>query len=132
LSQLPNQFRWAAWAGQVLQRVPNPQECLTAIQQRQEAVDDDAGEAELVAGEFRDKLQATGFDPERDCVFIPSGKAADWLQAATKKHRATNRATAYLKDLRIPELSTTKKDGRPGWRWRGANAPAEATMSKLR
>jgi hypothetical protein len=48
MDQPQNQFRWAAWAGGVLSRVGQPQECLAAIQQRQEGVDD-AGEADLVA-----------------------------------------------------------------------------------
>jgi hypothetical protein len=57
--------------------------------------------------------------------------SAIWLRAATKKHRGTSQATAYLQGLRIPALSKTKKDGRPGWRWRGPQAPADATMSRL-
>jgi len=131
MSQSQDQFRWAAWAGGVLSRVGQPQECLAAIQQRQEVVDDDAGEADLVAAEFRDALRRAGHDPERGCVFVPSGTAADWLKAATRRHWATNRATAHLKALRVPELSPTKKDGRPGWRWRGPGAAAEATMARL-
>ena len=55
----------------------------------------------------------------------------DWLKKATRKSWHTNRATAYLKQLRIPQLSPTKKDGTPGWRWRGVEAASTATMVKL-
>jgi hypothetical protein len=132
MSEEPNnQLRWAAWAGAVLARVDNPEECRAVILRRQQEVDHDRGEAELVEAEFREMLSRAGHDPDRGCVFIPSGKAADWLRAATKKHRTTSQASAYLQGLGIPALSKTKKDGRPGWRWRGPLAPADATMTRL-
>jgi hypothetical protein len=127
----PGGFRWGAWAGQVLARVEHPQECLALIQQRQEAVDDDASEADLVACEFRDQLQQHGHDVTKDCVFITSGTAADWLKRATKTHWPTNKATSHLKSLAIAEMTTTRKDGKPGWRWRGPQAAPNATMCRL-
>jgi hypothetical protein len=131
MSQLGNPFRWAAWAGDVLSRVENNEECLAEFQRRQEAVDDDNEEAELVAAEFADRLREAGHDPESACVFIPSRIAAEWLSAATRQSCSTNKASAHLKALRLPRLEKTKKDGCPGWRWRGVNAQEDATMARL-
>ncbi len=91
----------------------------------------DSAQAELVAGVFREKLTGFDHDPRTDCVFITSGTAAEWLRAATRVARATNRATAYLTTLQIVELSKSKKDGQPGWRWRGEAADACASMRRL-
>jgi hypothetical protein len=132
MSSLQDNFRWGAWAGGVLARVENPEGCLAEIVRRQEAVDDDAEEADLVAAEFRERLRKAGHDPDRACVFIPSKQAAEWLKAATGTHRATNRATAYLDGLHLPQMARTKKDDHPGWRWRGPLAPEGATMTRLK
>jgi len=122
--------RWGDWEAGVLARLPEPAALLALIQQRQEAVDDDSEETELVRSHFRDELQRVGRDPDRVKVFVPSGVAADWLKAATKQHRQTNKASAYLRQLAIPELRKSKHDGRPGWLWQGVQADENARTEK--
>lgn len=118
--------RWAAWEEGVLARVGRSVACQRLLRKRQEVADSDADEAELVAAQFRQELGQRGHDPESVCVFIPARDAADWLKGATRQHRATNKATAYLASLSIRQLSRTKKDGKPGWKWRGEKATAES------
>jgi len=127
----PSFSRWAAWEQDVLARVGLSAACQRLIRKRQDVVDSDADEADLVMAQFHQELRQLGHDPDRGCVFIPSGDAADWLKTATKQHRATNKATAYLGSLAIRPLTKTKKDGKPGWKWRGEKATAE-TMTWAR
>ncbi len=115
--------RWATWEQDVLAKVDRPDECLREILERQGAADADTGEAEEVAAEFCKRLRDEGHDPDRETVFIPSRQAAAWLKAATGQHRATNKATIYLGSLGLPELRKSKKDGTPGWCWRGGQSP---------
>jgi len=124
--------RWGAWERDVLSKVDRPAECQRLIQRRQAEVDDDRNEADEVAWQFRDQLRRRGHDPDMDCFFILSGIAAEWLSNVSGKRWATNKATSHLKTLAIPELTVSKKDGRPGWCWRGKGAARGATMKRLR
>lgn len=125
--KITNYTRWAAWEREVLSKVDRPAECQKLVKSRQQEMDDDRSEAELVADHFREELIQRGHDPDRDSVFIPSQVAADWLTAVTRTSSATNRATTHIEGLGIPELSRTKKAGRPGWRWLGASVGKKNT-----
>ena len=131
MGDLQSYSRWAAWEQAVLARVNNPEKCQELIKQRQQAVDDDATEAELVADEFRSEIRNRGHNPDTDCVFITSKIAAAWLKAGTGQHRATNYASKYLKMLKLQELQGSKKNGITGWCWRGLQAEPGATMKWL-
>jgi hypothetical protein len=122
--------RWACWEHSVLLKVPNAGECLQAIRLRQ-AEAEDVEEPALVRGHFQGELQKRGLDPETACVFIPSPVAAGWLSAVLREPYATNAASRELMTLSIAELAKSKKDGVPGWCWRGAGAPVNATMQRL-
>ena len=131
MAELKTFTRWADWEQGVLSRVNDPDKCQHRIRERQQAVDDDATEAQLVAAEFRQALRRRGFDPDSACVFVPSRIAAKLLKTVTGVNRATNYATRYLRTLKIAELSRTEKDSVPGWRWRGSKAKEEETMTWL-
>jgi hypothetical protein len=117
--------RWGAWEEAVLARVPEPAECQKVIEERQGAVDDDAGEAGIVRDAFYQELWAREHDPDADVVFIPSGEAAAIVNAATGERFPTNRASSYLATLAIPELKKSDRGaeaGGRGWLWTGKHA----------
>jgi hypothetical protein len=122
--------RWADWEAGVLARVKNPAACQRLIRERGRAVLDDEMSA-VVRERFAARLRGLGHDPKACCVFLPSLRAAEWLDAPTRKRWPTNKASGYLGTLKIHELSKTKKDGKPGWRWLGAKARSGATMVAL-
>jgi hypothetical protein len=131
MTELKTFTRWADWEQAVLSRVNEPEKCQQLIRQRQQAVDDDATEAKLVAAEFWQEIQRRGFDPDTACVFVPARIASQLLKKVTGVSRATNYATRYLRMLKVKELTRTEKDSMPGWRWRGSKADEEQTMSWL-
>jgi hypothetical protein len=123
--------RWAAWEAAVLARVDPEGKARELVAARQNEVDDDAEEASLVAGHFRDEIQQRGHDPDKACLFIPSEVAAIWLSAATRVHWPTNKASGHLATLGIPELAKAKTNGRVGWKWLGKLGPLNATMRRV-
>ncbi len=113
--------RWAAWEQGVLSKVGHAERCQELVYERMMTADTDNEEKELVAEHFREKLTLFHHDPDDCCVFIPSKVAGEWLADACQEKRPTNRATAYLSGLGIPELRKSKK-GQPGWAWTGPKA----------
>jgi hypothetical protein len=112
--------RWAQFEAQVLSKVKNPRGCMKVIAQRQEQVDDDTNEADLVAAYIRKILVDATHDPDTCCVFFTTAEITPWIQEATgMKGLPTNKTTAYLRRLGIRELRYSKKDGAPGWVWSG-------------
>lgn len=124
-------WRWATWGAQVLAHVPDPVECQKVILERQGDVDDDKAEADMVRAAFTRNLSRRGHDPDRDVVFIPAEDAAIWLSIATNEKRASNKASAYLNTLAIPELRRSARVGERGWRWQGRDSSPLATAMPL-
>lgn len=124
--------RWAAFEHAVLAKVSDPDKCRKVISRRQTEIDDDSKEADLVAAYVRSKLQRAKLDPDTCCVYWTSAEVTEWLVAATGAKIPVNRATPYLRALSIPELRYTKKNGVPGWIWRGARAKKSATSVVFR
>jgi hypothetical protein len=123
--------RWGAWEAGVLSHVADPLACQQAIRRRQDDVDEDAGEAAEVRAYIADALRQYRHDPERAVVSIPSAVAAEWVNAATGERRPTNKATAYLNQLHIPELRKRRTGRTRGWVWRGGAAAAAAEAVEL-
>jgi hypothetical protein len=126
--------RWAKFEEAVLAKVEDPEKCKKVIALRQAQIDDDANEADLVAAYLRAQLREQKEDPETCCVFMTTPEITKWLQDAIGSKLPINKATPYLRTLAIPELRYSKKDGVPGWVWRGRKAPVGATakvFSKL-
>jgi hypothetical protein len=123
LSSLSECSRWAAWEEAVLARQPDAQTCQDLIRQRQDDVDDDQLEADLVREEFVERL---GKDADHAVVFIPSKIAAFILNMVETKARSTSAATRYLRNLAIPELTPHREARKRGWIWRGKqSAPGQ-------
>lgn len=130
--QLAEFGRWGTWEADVLSRVAEPSECQTVISERQAEVDDDSSEAELVRQAFRASLEARNHDPDREVIWIDSRTAATWCNEALGERRPTQRATAYLETLTIPELRYSRRKTGRGFTWTGLESPQGAFAQKLK
>ncbi len=131
--QLSRFSRWSAWEEAVLSRVAEPAECQKVIEERQEAVDDEQAEADLVRGAFVARLEKAGHAPAcRASVWIPAAEAAAIVNLATGERFAVNKATKYLNALAIAQLRRSAKNGNRGWAWRGLEADLTAALQELR
>jgi hypothetical protein len=111
--------RWAAWEAGVLSHVADPSECQKVISERQEAVDEDAGESAVVRAAFVAELESCGYVPDKAAVWISAEQAAGIVNKATGEKYPTNRAGVYLRTLSISELRKSDVHGVRGWAWRG-------------
>jgi hypothetical protein len=127
--------RWALFEKEVLAKVKDPEKCKAVIAQRQAHIDDDSHEADLVAAYIRLRLCDERQNPDSCCFFFTTAEITTWLQQATGTKLPINKATPFLRHLSIPELTYSKKNGVPGWVWRGRKASKEQksiVFSKLR
>jgi hypothetical protein len=132
---LDSHSRWGAWERGVLSRVADPAACQKVIGERQDAVDDDGGEADLVRDHFAEELRARGHDPEKEAIFIKSQVAAVWCNEALDVKRSRPQASAHLRALGVPELRKSdrgKKGLGRGWAWRGVEAAEDAAVVALK
>ncbi len=113
--------RWGTWEAAVLSRVGDPSACQKLIEERQDDVDDDATEADLVRERFLKELLAHNRQPDNAHVWIDCQMAARWCNEALGERRATQKATSYLETLAITELHRVRRSdlGGRGWIWRG-------------
>lgn len=124
--------RWSAWEDGVLARTSDPKAAQALIVKRQEAMDDDRAEADLVRDGFVQELQRRGHAPDLEVVWVPAQVAAEIVQRATGEKYPVNRASAFLKTLGIAELRKSDQGGRGrGWVWRGQDADPEADALAL-
>jgi len=124
--------RKANWEQEVLARVAaDVGACRALIAERSAAIDDDEEEQDLVRAAFREELKARKHEPATGVIFLPSATVADWLNRATGDRLKTNQASAKLKRMGIPELTKSKREGCPGFIWRGAGAEAGAAARAL-
>ncbi len=132
VGKLVRHSRWGAWEDAVLARVGDPAECQKVILERQESVDEDAAEADLVREAIAKELRDRGHDPEEDFVWIPSKDLANIVGEATGEKRSTNKTSAYLRTLGVPELRYSPRGnfGR-GWTWRGKSASTEQPAVRI-
>jgi hypothetical protein len=124
--------RWAAWEQQVLAHVSDPAQCQQVIAERQQAIDADQEEAELVREQFVKQLQRNQHNPDTCVVWFATGQVASIVHAATGQAIATNKVTPFVAGLGIAELKKSDKSQGKGWMWRGRSAPANATWVPLR
>jgi len=123
MTKIKKHGRWAEWEAAVLSKVRNPLKCQQTVMKRQQAIDDDQDEADLVKQHIAGKLQSERLDPNRCHVFLPSIVLASWITEVVGKTMPPTKVTPYLKTLGIPELlrpgRTAKK---AGWIWKGQKA----------
>ncbi len=132
-SELANHGRWGSWESGVLSRVERPDDCRELIGERQDEVDDDTTEADLVRAVFIQQLTTLLHAPATDVVWIPTRFAGQWCNEALGERRPIQKASSYLDSLSVPELRRSKRAdfGGRGWEWRGTNAPPDASSVKL-
>lgn len=128
--KLARYCRWGAWEAGVLSRVTDPELCQAVIEERQDEVDDDGNERELVREAFNEAIAKAGYLPSTSVVMIPSAVAAKILEKATDEKRPTNRASGFLKTLGIPELRKSDRGELRGWVWRGAQTDQSSALIK--
>ena len=95
--QLPSYSRWGAWEEDVLSRLPDPTGAQTVIAERQQAVDVEEEETNLIAEFFQNKLSDLTYDTDREQILVPSKIAARWLNEATNENITTAAASRRLK-----------------------------------
>ena len=81
--------RWGAWQQSVLSRLPEPSEAAAVIKERESTADSDTQEAGLIEDFFASRLEAIGYTPDTEKVFIPSQHAYTWLREATGDRQLT-------------------------------------------
>jgi hypothetical protein len=111
--------RWSAWERDVLGKTLAWATLQTEIVKRQKAIDDDDDERSHVAQFFVERLKERGHMPDLETVRIPSLIAAEWVSDATRTKYPTNRASAFLGGLSIPQLRKSNRSGWRGWVWKG-------------
>jgi hypothetical protein len=131
---LAHYSRWGAWERDVLAKIADPVAAQKVIKARQDAIDDDSADADLVRQAFRESLELRDppHDPDKDRVFIPSRVAAEIVNAALKEKRPVNKACAYLNTLAIPELRKSARNGQRGFMWTGLHATPEQQTLPIR
>jgi hypothetical protein len=123
--------RWATWERDVLARVGEPSDSQKVVQERQDEVDDDAQEEDLIREAFATKLRGCGHVPEAAAVWLSAAEVTEIVNLATGEKRPTNKATAHLGTLAVAELRRSNRSFGRGWLWTGKKAPQGARPVKL-
>ena len=133
LEQEPDVFmpalRWAAWERDILSKLDHYLDLESEIKARQDSIDDDQDEKEIIIEFFRTKLEEFKHNPDGDAVLIPSATIAEWVSQATRKNYATNQASAFLNGLSISNLSKSDRNGQRCWMWTGNQAKSKTPVS---
>jgi hypothetical protein len=129
--EITPKLRWAAWERDVLTKLRDYRMVEQEIKSRQDAIDDDQGERELIIETFREKLNQRGHNPDTEAILIPAAVAAEWVSEATRERYATNKASAFLKGLSISNLSKSDRGIGRGWVWSGDNADRKSPPRKV-
>jgi len=119
--------RWATWEAAVLSRLPEPGEAQRVILERQQEVNSELDEAEIIEDHFAEQLRRFRYDPVTECVRIPVETVARWMGWAMGEDIKTPTATKRLKLMASEDqLKRLKQDpsrsfGRC-WIWYGDDA----------
>ncbi len=126
--QIKKHSRWAAWGDAILNKVARPDKCQRLIRQRQNDVDDDQDESDLVVEEIRRQFRRVGRDPDNCQVFIRAKYLSEWVYEATGERITPARVSGYLRALNLSELKSQKRKSRgAGWIWKGGNCKVKKT-----
>jgi hypothetical protein len=127
-SPLKRYTRWSSWERLVLARLPDPLDAQRLIEHRQDDVDDDEDERDLVRDSIRNDLIRRGHTPDQQVILIPTAMMASIVNNATnQRHRPVNQTSAHVKTLGIPELRKSDRAKHRAWVWTGCQATAGAT-----
>jgi hypothetical protein len=109
--------RWGAWEKDVLARLPEPSDAQRVIAERQEAIDGDTEECNVIEDYFGQQLAKYGYG-EEDSVHIPSKVAATWMSEAMNERVSTTAMSRtigqYAKegDLKYLSINPSRAHGR--------------------
>ena len=104
------------------------------ILERQEAVNCEKDEAEIIEEFFSDQLRQLTYDPERDQIRIPVGVTARWYVWATNEKAKTAAVSKKLRQMadegQLHRISpdTSRTYGR-GFIWTGEHADINSPIS---
>jgi hypothetical protein len=96
---LTSHTRWAMWERSVLCRLADPSAAQQLIEERQDIADTDKEENELIEECFAHNISLLYGDPDRQCVFIPSHVAAEWLNRANNERQSVTAVSRQLKRM---------------------------------
>lgn len=91
--------RWATWEQAILSRLPEPGEAQRVIAERQNAINTDLDESEIVEEYFGDQLGRLNYDVQRAQVRIPSAVAARWYAWAINENVRSTVASKRLHQM---------------------------------
>jgi hypothetical protein len=131
-SPLAQNSRWGKWENLVLARVGQPDICQQLIKDRQDAIDADEEDKEIVRQAIVQAISDAGHDPDETRVFITSSRLAFIVSEATGDKLATNKVSGHLASLGIPELRKSNRGSERGWCWQGRHAKADSVTVHLR
>ena len=124
--QLSRYSRWGDWERDVLARLDGAERVRQVIAERQQDLDADASESDLVREQFEEELHLLCGQPADSCyVRFRSDDVAEIYNRATGERQSKTKACARLSGLAIPELSKGKNDTTRFWEWNGAGSASE-------
>jgi hypothetical protein len=125
--------RWGSWQQAIVSRLDDPQMVQTGLRTRGQAVDADDSEVELMRDAFRCLIrrELLHCSPDRAKVKISAHAIADLARLVTRENKATNKMTAYVNQLEIPELSGQTRGGGRFRYWIGTQANPDAEVMAI-
>lgn len=129
LSRLPGELtpkvRWADWQIAVLSKLSDPEQCQAVFLERQGAMNEGNADRDLVRDYLVKCFKEEGFEADESLLLVPSLDMAQMVSEATRHHYATNTASAFLRELCIPEIIKSNERCRRGWIWNGTRSTVQ-------
>jgi hypothetical protein len=123
--------RWSAWEAAVLSKTTCYEECQSTILQRQQEIDIDEDERQVIIEYLTTKLIELRHDPDTERLHIPSATAAEWIALVRGSRLETNKVSAFLNGLGIPTLKKCTDTSKRGWVWTGPKADPNSKIHEL-
>jgi hypothetical protein len=119
--------RWGRWQEAVLARLDEPSDVQRTLEERSADCDEDQEESDIVRAEIRAEIRSQFHDPDAVRVKFSARALAELVNRATNEKRATGKATAYLRQLQIPEMQGRTNRGGRFYFWIGQHADPNKT-----
>lgn len=120
--------RWAEWEMAVLSRTGRLADCLSVIAERRAKLDDEHGEADLLADHLVSTLKDKGHDPSKANLLIPVQALSVWLTEFYGRKINVVKVTPLLAKLGVPNLiEKVRHSGGTYWNWVGPDCPVDAS-----
>jgi hypothetical protein len=123
--------RWGPWQKEVLARVPDPEKLQKLLDERSEDIDEDQEEMMAMQEAIANAIRTQGYDPATHRIKIKASHLAKIANEALNEKMRPNKATAYVRQLQIPEMRGRTRDGGRYYYWHGKDAEADAQAMAL-